>query len=282
MGLKMPNRFYTENKENWFGPTHLGQGMKPEKRVTKFVFDGPPESQIPKLRASYEAAINAVSGLRTKRDSAEATGQFTPLGVTEKLAQEAVTNELPAIKRARVVTEKIKAEIAEKRAGLTLAKPTDEQHREHAEIRAAMRAMRSAERHEFLRTNRADPTVAAAIAGAIPALSGVDPAVRQNIAREALQREHGAVLDELADLEEVAEIVEKVTKLAREEVREILGINKEVFESIARAGEHGGGELPLRMESRVIDGKRIEVCRVYDIAAKEWRDATPEEIGRAA
>jgi hypothetical protein len=280
--MKMANRYYTDDQERWTGPTHIGPGMKPEKMIAKFIFDGGSDTHIPALRTCYETAIGTLNGLRTKRSEAEASGQFTQLGITEKLAQGAVTGEIPALKRARVTTEKIKAEIAEKRASLTLPKPTEEQHREHAEIRSAMRAMTPDQREKFLRENRQDETVAAAIVGAIPALSGVDPTVRQIVADEQLQRAFGPELEALDDLQEVVNVVDKVTRLARDELREIVGCSKDVFETLVKVGENRGGELPLQVERRVIDGKITEVSRVYDIEAKEWRDATSDEIGRVA
>ncbi|MGY3159845.1 hypothetical protein ACVL91_009827 [Bradyrhizobium elkanii] len=289
MGLSlMANRYYTSDKTKWFGPTHIGpapagRADNNEKQITKFIFDGPDGSPITKLRSSYEVAISAVNGLRRKRDETESTGQYTSLGISEQLAKSAVTDEIPALKRARTAVERIKEEIAERRGSLKLARPTDEQHREMAEIRSAMRAMSPAQRDAFLKQNRSEPTVAAAIAHAIPALSGVDPLVRQNIAEEQMMREHGEALGELADLEEVVSVVDKVTGLARAELREIMGTSPEIFEQVAAVGEHRDGELPFRVESKIIDGRPTDVCRVYDMTAKEWRDASSDEIaGRAA
>ncbi|MDI2103936.1 hypothetical protein [Bradyrhizobium sp. Mp64] len=284
----MANRFLSSDQTKWFGPTHIGPAPAGRtdngaKRISKFIFEGPEGSPIAKLRSSYETAIGAVTGLRKKRDETESTGQYTSLGISEQLAKSAVTDEIPALKRARAAVDKIKGEIAEKRSGLKLTKPTDEQQRELAEIRSAMRGMSTEQRETFVKQNRSDPTVAAAIAHAIPALSGVDPLVRQHIAEEQLKREHGDVLGELADLEEVVSVVDKVTSVARAELREIMGTTPEIFEQVAKVGEHRDGEMPFKVETRVIEGRAVDVCRVYDMAAKEWRDASNEEIsGRAA
>jgi len=65
-------------------------------------------------------------------------------------------------------------------------------------------------------------------------------------------------------------------------LRETIGVDRKMFEQIADVGEAGDGELPFRVETREIDGETKEVCRVYDMAAKSWRDASPDEIQRAA
>ncbi|WP_146159797.1 hypothetical protein [Bradyrhizobium sp. MOS002] len=281
-GTASPNRYFTSDEAKWAGPSHIAPGKRPEKRIGRFVYDGPDDSPIAKLRASYESAIAAVDTLRTKRGETEKSGQFTPLGVTEQLARGAVTDEIPALRRARAAVDKVKADIAERRGSLKLAKPTPEQIEEHKEIRTAMRMMGREQREAFLKEHRTDPTVAAAIVNAIPALSGVDPLIRQHIAHEQLQREHGEALSEIADLEEVALVVDEVTGKARNELREIIGTSREVFESIAKVGEARNGELPMKVEQRLINGQQVEVCRVFDMAAREWRDASADEVGRAA
>jgi hypothetical protein len=283
----MANRYQTDDQSKWFGPTHIGPAPAHDptnggKRITKFIFDGPAESPIPKLRESYETAIKVVEGLRTKRREAEATGRLTRIGVTENLAQGAMVDQIPKLRRARATVEKVKGEIAERAAALKLPKPSEEQHREHAEIRSAMRSLTPEQRAAFLRQNRQDPVVALAIASAIPALSGVDAVTHQNVADEQTERLFADQLAELRDLEEAASIVERVTNLAREEIREIIDCTPETFEKFAAVGEHRDGELPMLTETRVIDGKQVDVCRVYDMAAKEWRDGTAEEVGRAA
>jgi hypothetical protein len=66
--------------------------------------------------------------------------------------------------------------------------------------------------------------------------------------------------------------------LGRDELREIVGCDRQIFESIAQAAEANNGELPFRVETQVLDGKAVDICKVYDFAAKRWRDAKPEEI----
>lgn len=280
----MANRFLSSDQSKWTGPTHMGAGLHdPAKRVSKFVFDGPDGSSVAKLRNAYVGAIEAVHGLRGKRSEAEGSKRFTALGLSEHVAEYAMTGQIPAVRRARAVVEKVRAEIADKRSKLALPKPNEEERRDHEEIRAAMRGMSDEQRKNFIAANRQNPTVAAAIANAaIPALAGLDAMQHQHIVAEQLQREHGEILAELADLEEVVGVVDRVTDLARDELREIIGVSKEVFEGVARVGEAGDGELPFRVEQRQIGGETKEVCRVYDMAAKEWRDASPDEIQKVA
>jgi hypothetical protein len=106
--------------------------------------------------------------------------------------------------------------------------------------------------------------------------------VHRNIISEQIEREHGATIAELRDLEEVVGVVDRVTGLARKELQEIIGCSDEVFATVARVGDAGNGELPFRIEQRQIDGETKEVCRVYDMAAATWRDASPDEIQKVA
>ena len=82
-----------------------------------------------------------VDGLRGKRGELEASKKFTPLGLQEQLGDAALKESLPALKRARVEIEKLQSEIKEKRSKVTLPKPSDDQRKDHEEIRSAMRAM---------------------------------------------------------------------------------------------------------------------------------------------
>jgi hypothetical protein len=141
-----------------------------------------------------------------------------------------MTDNIPALRRARAMAEKVKTEIADRRSKLTLAKPSDEQRRDHEEIRAAMRGMTPEARAKFIDSNRQNPVVVAAIIhSSIPALAGLDAIQHQNIVNEQMHQEHGETLAELADLEEVVGVVDRVTGLARDELREIIGVSKDVL-----------------------------------------------------
>jgi len=73
-----------------------------------------------------------------------------------------------------------------------------------------------------------------------------------------------------------------VTGMSRDELRETIACSREIFENVARVSEAGDGELPFRIEPREIGGETKEICRVYDMAAKTWRDASPDEIQKVA
>ncbi|MBR1233654.1 hypothetical protein [Bradyrhizobium sp. AUGA SZCCT0182] len=284
----MNNRFYKSRDpaNPWPGRIYIGPAKtdmeRDRKRISYFAFDGPEGSPIAKLKSAYVNGLAIVDGLRRKREETEATRRFTPLGVTEALGEVALTDSLPALRRAWTAVEKVKADIAAKASSLTLAKPSDEQRKEQEEIRSAMRAMTPAGRDEFLKQNRQNPVVASAIAGAIPALSGLHHSAHQNIVAEQLEREHGETIAELRDLEEVVRVAEKVTTLARDELRETIGCGREIFEQIAKVAEANNGELPFRVETITINGQDQEICRVYDMNARIWRDASADEIQRAA
>ena len=61
-------------------------------------------------------------------------------------------------------------------------------------------------------------------------------------------------------------------------MREVVGCTPAVFEQIAKVAEANGGELPFRIETQIVDNKVVDFAKVYDFAAKRWRDAEPEEI----
>src|SRR3954453_13761243 len=108
----MANRFLSSDQTKWFGPTHISGGQyDPAKRISKFVSDGPDGSPVSKLRSAYVGAVNAVSSLRSKLRETEGTKRFTPLGTSEHIAEHAMTNNIPALRRARAALEKVKAEI---------------------------------------------------------------------------------------------------------------------------------------------------------------------------
>src|SRR5436190_1373437 len=153
----MANRYITEDRAAWFGPTHIGDGpYNPKKRVSKFMFAGEEGSPVAKLRASYEAAVEAGRDLRQQRTKVEATGKYLPLGITEVLAKHATEDSIPKLRRAKASVEKIKLEIADRRSKLTVPKPSEDQRRDFEEVRAAMRSMAPADRERFLKENRTD------------------------------------------------------------------------------------------------------------------------------
>lgn len=281
------NRYYKprDPEKPWPGRLYIGPARtdleRERKRITHFIFDGPEGSPVAKLKQAYLDGLAVVDGLRGQREQTEATRRFTPLGVTETLGEVALTDSLPALRRARAVVDTVKAEIRSKAESLTLPKPTDEERKEHEEIRAAMRAMSPEQRDMFVKENRRTPAVAAAIAGAIPVLSGLHPTAHGNIVSDELERHHGDTLAELRDLDEVVHVAERLVTVAREELRETIGCDRTIFEQIAQAAEANNGELPFRVETQVIDGKATDICKVYDFQAKRWRDAKPEEIQSA-
>jgi len=274
------NRFYLNDQTKWIGRIRFSPGEDAARVVTPWAYSdgGDPAGPLAKGREAYLAAFEVVDGLRGKREQVEATARFTALGVQEALADLALTDSLPKLRRAKGSIEKVKSELAERRAKLTLTKPNDEQRKEQEEIRAALRAMTDQQRDAFLKENRSNPVVASAIANAIPVLSGVHSEAHRNIVAEQLVREHGESYGEISDIESALKTSERAVDLARGELREIIGIAPAMFEEIAKVAESNGGELPFRVETQIVDGKARDICKVYDFAAQRWRDAKPEEI----
>lgn len=286
----MNNRFYQTDRTKWFGRNYIGRPAKGKPLGSRDQFvgtwlytdGGDPNSQAGRLGRAYTMAIEAVDELQGKRDQVEATGKYLPLGISELVGEDAMINAIPKVRRARSIVEGVRKEMEERAKGITLGKPSDETRKDHEEIRAAMRAMNDKQRESFLAENRNDPLIASAIAGAIPALSGVHPEVHKNIKLEQLKREHGDAISELDDLNELLEKASRATAVSRNELRRIVGVEPDIFEKIAEAGERNNGELPYRVEQVVQNGQVIEVSKVYDYSAQRWRNATADEITTTA
>jgi len=279
----MANRYLISDMSKRIGRTHIGK-----RSISHFIFEAPEGSPVAKLRSAYAAALDADAALRESRANAEASKKFTALGISEQVAESALTDALPKLRRARVAVERIKAEMAERASKLTpkLPDPADLRgEAQRAEIRAMLRNMPEAQREEYVQQNRANPVILAAIVHAPAALSGLHEMKHAHIINEQIAREHGEEIAELRDLEEVVRVVDKLTAEARAEAQAVIGCSDQIFASIADMAEANDGKLPFRIETQVVDGKTLEVCKVYDFEARRWRDAKPEEIsttGRAA
>ncbi len=139
-----------------------------------------------------------------------------------------------------------------------------------------------AERDKIVQANRGNPDFARAIASAPEYLSGVGGLVYQNIRNEQIEREHGEILAELRDLAEPLEVVERLADAAREETRNVLGVDKRIFEQIATVAERNRGELPFRVDvEKDIHGNPVEIPKVLDLTTGAWRRATGTEIEKS-
>lgn len=276
----MTNRFYTSDKTKWVGRSHIGPGMGNNyaKLISHFIFDGP---QVSALGKAYSDVLNAVDDLRQQRETITATGKYMPLGITEAVAKHASEDNIPKLRRAKAAVEKVKAEIAGRVSMLTPARPDPADaigENQRAELRQRLAGMSAAERSAFLNKHRNDPALVAAVIHASPLLSGIDNLTHRNMVHEQVQREHGEPLAELSDLEEVVRVAERVVSLGRDELREIIGVDRDTFEQIASVSERNDGRLPFKVEREVINGQTVEIARVMDLETKSWRRASPEEI----
>lgn len=274
------NRFYAD-KSKWAGRPYIGTKSAPEKMTPFFSFDGPEGSAVAKLKAAHIDAFAIGDDLRKQRETITSTGKYLPLGITEAVAKHAAEDSLPKLRRARAVVETVKADIAQRASKITLTPPDPTDvigEAQRAELRARLANMTTQQRNEFVNKNRLDPALAAAIVHASPLLSGVDELTHRNMIAEQIQREHGDAMAELADLQEVVKVAEKAVTLGRDELREIIGVDRPTFEQIASVSEKNSGRLPFRVDREVISGQVVEIARVLDMEAKVWRRATDEEI----
>lgn len=275
------NRFY-QPRESWEGRFSINgeRAGDHSKTIGKWVFGngGDDKSPVGISRAAYLAGLDAIDALRSEHGRLAQTKRFTPLGLSEAAGEYALTNSLPALKRARVQVDRLKAELVERKSKLTIKKPDPADtigEMQRAEMRKALREMNDNARREFINSRRDDPSVVQAIVHAPAALSGVHGTMYENMLNEQLNREHGEALGELNDLAEVVSTADQALSVARSEARTIIGCAPDVFEQIAKVAETNGGELPFRVEQEA-DGR--EVAKVYDFAARRWRDARPEEV----
>ncbi len=275
----MTRKFYARDTSKWIKRLSLGNSAAP---ISFFHFDPDLDASgtVAKAKDAYLKACEVVDGLRTKRSELEASKRYTSLGVSEQLGDAALTDALPALRRAKAAMEKIAHEIKERRAGLKLTKPdqSDEARELRAEMRKRLADMPAEARQKFITAHRDNPLVVQAIVTAPAVLSGVDETMHANMLDEAMRREHGDALDEIESLEEVLKVTVDVTDKARREVRSIIGCSDEVFDEIAKAAEANDGRAPMRRELRVVGGQEIEIPRVFDLERKLWRDASAEEI----
>lgn len=278
------NKFATPDKAKWITKLSVRPNSNgAEHRVHFFYFD--PEldatGTIAKARDAYLKAFEVVDGLRARRGELEATKQYTPLGLQEQLGDAALKDALPALKRSRVVLDKLQAEMAGRRSKITLAKPDPADtigEMQRGEMRKRLAEMSDEARRKFVLEHRDDPAVVQAIVHAPAVLSGTHDVQYKNIVAEQLHREHGETLEELDALDEVLKTAADTADKARTEMRSIIGCAPEVFDQIAKIAEANGGRAPMRRELRVVGGQGIEIPRVYDIDRKVWRDARADEI----
>lgn len=277
----MANRFYSP-RESWRGRSYISPDKfgNNEKMISHWVWGsgGSPDHPVAKLSAAYDAGLAAVDELRARRAEVEASNKYTALGISEQVGEHALTDSLPKLRRARAVVEKVKAEMAERAAKLTLPKPDPATEAQRAEMRALLRSLPAEERQKYVLANSGDPLLREAIVHAAPILSGVGNATHERLAQDSREAVHGEALGELNDLQEVIRTAERVVSLGRDELRETIGVERQIFEQIAAAAEANNGELPFRTEQQIVNGQAVDVCKVYDFAAKRWRDAQPQEI----
>ena len=139
------------------------------------------------------------------------------------------------------------------------------------------------QRQEIVRQNRHDPDFARAIALMPEYLSGVGHETYRNMRNEVLEREHGEAIAELRDLAEPVQVLERLADAAREEIRDVMGVDRKIFEQIASVAERNGGRLPFRVDrERDIHGNDIDVARVLDLNTGDWRRATGTEVEQSA
>jgi hypothetical protein len=242
-----------------------------------------PGSILASLEAAYLSGIEAVDRIEARKAANATSGKFTEAGAVDDARQFALENLVGPLHRARTTVAKAKAELAERRAKLTLQAP-DKTDVAAAllrwEIRGYLLEMPAEQRVRYVSANL-KPAIAEAILTAPPELSGIDEtsfslgALRE----KALEAQHPGEMEKVAELQRAVQLAERATEIGRDEVRQEIGINDpRAFNELAKPFEakHVAPWLKKMTENGV------EVVRVLDWdeirKTGSWRKPTAEQI----
>jgi hypothetical protein len=194
--------------------------------------------------------------------------------------QFALSDVVPSLHKARRTISKAKAEVAERKAKLRVQGPDKADAAaavRRADIRAQLRAMKPEEQSAFFARLGDDvsPELAVAITEMPSEFSGVPKTRHELLMAEALKRQHGPELAEIAEVEEAIAAAESAVEAARTEVQVECGFQDEAkFNELAAPVEQKHAAPWLRKHRE----NGAEVVRVVDLDRRVERLATPEEI----
>ncbi len=186
------------------------------------------------LRALYGELQSAPEKIRAKRAELEASGKYTPAGITEILKKVATDETVPDMRRAAAQqVRKFRREIDDRRAAFKAYDhdPNDlvgELRRQ--EVRAWLRTLTPDERTKAVRS-ASDPMIAEAALSVPNELTGLLPSTRHDLTRELIQARYGDEIAAIDHLDEAVQTVERAVDGARDDVRGILGMHAHEFDA---------------------------------------------------
>jgi hypothetical protein len=205
--------------------------------------------------------------------------------VKHALLQNALSEAVPSLHRARQTIKNAKAELAELRAKVkppALDKTDLVSAMLRAEMRDWFRSKPQSERDRLTADpTKIDPDLARAVMEMPAELTGVSEMHRNALIERAVEAEHGNTIAEIHDLERGIELAERAVEVSRDEIRKDTGLDQNTFDNLA---------LPVEQKQyspwlKKVQESGEEIARVvrWDSPAKmtgSWPIATPDELAR--
>jgi hypothetical protein len=239
-----------------------------------------PDTPLGKLETAFFASLKSVDALEDYTKEIAASGKYTTEGIASNALEYAASKLAPSLKRAKLAVDRVREELAAKRATLKL-QPADKtdvagQTRRLWKLEQ-LQKMSNSERNLYLAREDIDPEIEMAILEA-PQFSGALPSDLQRFRDKALRAWYGEqTFTEIAEIETGITIADRALNAAREAIAQDVG-GERVFNEAAKPFEDAaGGRLWLK---KVIQGD-TEVVKVFkkrNEHSGEWVTATELEV----
>ncbi|MCC7253185.1 hypothetical protein [Hyphomicrobium sp.] len=198
-----------------------------------------------KLRESYDAALKVASEFAAKRGALARDKRLTADGQVDELMRWTKANALGAIAKGRkVAVQAARKEIDQRREKLQLEGPDKTDLAGvmmRQEIRTWLRGLSIDERSKLLGTD-VDPLIALAVVEAPAPLSGVNEFTHDRLVNRAIDALHPGERDEIAELEQAVETVERAIGAARSGIVAGLRLSNREFERMLEGAPLEGME----------------------------------------
>lgn len=219
-----------------------------------------------KLRAAYDAAIEAGTQFQQKAATLRKNDSLSEKGIKDQLRRYATEEGLPLVAKNKLqATATIRRDIAARAAKMVpveIDKTDIVAEMQRREIREAFRQMKPEQQIRILEANK-HPEVVNAVLAAPNFLTGVPESVRKMTEERALEAKYGDERKLLSELEAAAQLVERAHDAARDELRDTSGINEFEFDKLAQPIE----QAAVEEFKKVLDKTPINGSPVKDVEA---------------
>jgi hypothetical protein len=256
----------------------------PDNRTPKYIepwtfAEAKENSTLAKIEAAFFTALEAVDQIEDTKAKARQSGAFTDEGVLANALEFAATKLSPRLKRARLIVERAREELAAKRAKLVL-KPSDK-----TDAAGQMRrlykldkfnALPDSERNAYVAKGNLDAELVQAFLE-MPDYAKLLPSDLEQLRDSVLRADHGDdAVNELADLAIAVATADLALTAAREEVaQEVGGVQK--LDEAAAPFEQALGVLWLKKDTGVDGTEAVKVFKQTSPTSGIWANATPQE-----